>query len=102
MSAGLQAWDANGNLVVDLGDYNVKYKGRYYLRYPGGVQYVSYSIPGLQANNSFCTIVSTSSTGYLDPEFFAKTKNDGFDLIYLPDPRGTMAQDFAVDVYEFI
>lgn len=100
--SGFQAWDASGNLIVDLGDYTVRYKGRYNLRYPGGVQVVGYSIPGLKANNSFCTIASTSWTGHLDPEFFAKTKDGGFDLIYLPDPRGTLAQDFSVDVYEFI
>lgn len=33
MAQGLQCWDASGRLIVDIGDYNMRYMGSVNLMY---------------------------------------------------------------------
>ena len=36
MSQGLQCWDGNGNIVVDIGDYNMRFMGTYNINVVSG------------------------------------------------------------------
>lgn len=103
MSAGLQCWDASGNMVVDLGDYTIKFVGRYRVSIPAGTGIGSVNVPGINGNNSFSSIMYTSGTlgGAIDSNWYSKTRNGGVDILYLPQyAHGAVTVD--VEVYQFI
>lgn len=99
---GLQAWDENGNLVVDIGDFSTRFIGRYRVHIPQGGNDVYQYIPGLYGSNSFASIMSTSGYlgGMIDPEYMAVMVSNGFKVIYLPQ-GASRAIDIDVEVYSF-
>lgn len=101
MPAGLQAWDASGNLAADIGDFSTRFVGRYNVSYPTNVRSVSVSVPGLTGENSFAAImggtVPAGGFGY----YQAVTKNGGFDVLYLPTFNPLYAQTLYIEVYMF-
>ena len=104
MSQGIQCWDASGNLVIDIGSYSCRYIGTYSVAMAAGVSLVSQSISGLVGDNSFAAVVASSYTSsYVDGAWYAKTKDGGFDIFYLPSTSGmSTAVTLTVDVYAFI
>ncbi|QDH94255.1 hypothetical protein [Escherichia phage vB_EcoS_PHB17] len=103
MPAGLQAWDASGNLIVDLGDYTVKFVGKYTITFPKGQNVSSFAVNGINGNNSFAAITATDSSGGLGfIQFYAKTKTNGVDVIYLPTGNTLYAEKLTIEVYQFI
>jgi hypothetical protein len=103
MPAGLQAWDADGNLVVDLGDYTVKFVGRYSMSIASNASVSSITVNGIDGNNSFASIQSSNGTvdGSVRTDIVAKTKTNGVDLIYMPTgTSGGVTAD--VEVYMFV
>lgn len=101
MPAGLQAWDANGNLVVDLGDFSTRFVSRHNVSFPSNVRQVSFSVPGLTGTNSFAVImggtVPAGGFGY----YTAVTKNGGVDVLYLPTTNPSFSQTLYIEVYMF-
>lgn len=97
---GLQCWDGGGNLVVDLGDYSCRWAGTVNISIPKGQSIGSVGFGGINGNNSFATIVS-SSIGYIDASYYAKTRDNAIDLIFLPS-RASEAITVTVEVYIFI
>lgn len=99
--SGFQAWDASGNLVVDLGDFNTRFVSRHNVSFPTNTRIVSVSVPGITGTNSFASImggtVPAGGFGYYAPV----TKNGGFDILYLPTFNPLYAQTLYVEVYQF-
>lgn len=101
MPAGLQAWDAAGNLVADLGDFTVRFVSKHVVNFPKGQQIAGFSVNGINGNNSFA-VITASSVGPAFNEFYAKTKTNGVDILYLATSNTLYARDLTVEVYEFI
>lgn len=103
MGAGLQAWDANGAIVADLGDYTIKFVGRYSMSIASGASTSSITVNGINGNNSFANIMKTNGTtdGSIRTDIVAKTKTNGVDLMYLPTGAsgGVTAE---IEVYQFM
>lgn len=101
MPAGLQAWDASGNLVADLGDFSTRFVGRYNVSFPRNATIVSQAVPGLTGANSFATIMKGDVANGGIAQYAAVTKNGGFDIIHLPSSFPPYAQTLSVEVYMF-
>lgn len=100
MPAGLQAWDASGNLVVDLGDFNTRFVTRQNVSFPRTTRQVSVNVSGLTAANSFAVIMGTAS-GYNKSDYAAVTRNGGVDILYVPGSNPYMDQTLYLEVYMF-
>lgn len=101
--SGLQAWDASGNIVADLGDYTIKFVGRYSMSIAANASTASISVVGIDGNNSFANIMKSNGTtdGSIRTDIVAKTKSGGVDLLYLPTGNsGGVTAD--VEVYKFM
>ncbi|QEG10402.1 hypothetical protein KMI8_24 [Klebsiella phage KMI8] len=99
---GMQAWDENGNIVVDIGDFSTRFVGRYRVHMPNGSNNVFTHIPGVNGTNSFAAIMWTEGSlqNSINTEYAAITTNDGFKVMYLPEDR-TMEINIDVEVYSF-
>lgn len=51
MAQGLQCWNAAGGLVVDLGDYNIRYMGTYTITNPPAS--FTFNIPAMRSTGWF-------------------------------------------------
>lgn len=101
MPAGLQAWDASGNLVVDLGDFNTRFVTRQNVSFPTNTRAVSFNVAGLTGTNSFAVIMGGSVPSGGFGYYTAVTKNGGVDVLYLPTSNPPYAQTLYVEVYMF-
>ena len=102
MAQGMQAWDENGNLVVDIGDFSTRFVGRWRVYIPQGGNDVYVNVNGINGTNSFATILWTEGSlgGSIDTEYVAVTGNNGFKVIYLPQ-SSSRAINIDVEVYSF-
>ncbi|EMN5860210.1 hypothetical protein RJ495_005105 [Pluralibacter gergoviae] len=97
MAQGLQAWNAQGQIVVDLGDYNMRYVGSTQL-YIGQGQGGPWNIGwGGVRPNGWLAIMRTD--GYFN-DFYAIPGNDSFTVQYLPS-GGTYEQTLTFDIYRY-
>ena len=99
--SGLQCWDANGNLVVDLGDYTVKFVGKYQVTVPRGSFIGSVGVSGINGFNSFAAITASNSPGGYG-EYYAKTRDNAVHVIYLPTSSPWSDVTLTVEVYTFV
>ena len=101
MPCGLQCWDANGKLIVDIGDYNTRYLGRTTVTMAANTNQVNGSFGGLTASGSFVVVASASSSAYYTPSNFAARAYDGGYRIFKL-PAYTAAVTLTLDMYAFI
>lgn len=97
MSAGLQAWDANGNLVVDLGDFSTRFYHRQQIVFPRSTQIVSFAVGGINGYNSFAAI--KSSNVYIGGSYTAVTRDGAVDVIYLPTKNPFSDVTMDIEIY---
>lgn len=64
--SGLQCWDGSGNIVVDLGDYSVRFIGLYGVNIPSGANYAEIPVHDISQANGFCIPVVSGYDGTLD------------------------------------
>lgn len=101
MPCGLQCWDANGKLVVDIGDYNTRYLGRTTITMPDNINAVAGAFSGLTAAGSFVVVVSAaSSVNYTPANFCARAYDGGFRIFKLS--RYTSSVTLTLDMYAFL
>lgn len=101
MPCGLQCWDANGKLIVDIGDYNTRYLGRTTVTMPANANIATGSYSGLTTGGSFAAVVSASSSSYFKNNNFAtRTYDGGFRVWRLS--RDVTAVTLTFDLYAFI
>lgn len=106
MSAGFQAWDSAGRLVVDLGDYSCRLHTVLNVNYGAGAgtgQIYRVGVSGVTGNNHFACISNTSDNtrfGHETP-LFVKTFDGGIDIFCL---YGAMSGSITlqIDIYVFI
>ncbi|AVV37842.1 hypothetical protein [Pantoea vagans] len=101
MPGGLQCWDANGKLIVDIGDYNTRYLGRTAVTMAANTNVVTGAFGGLTTSGSFVVVVSASSSVYYTPSnFAARALNGSFNIFKLSSY--TAAVTLTLDMYAFI
>lgn len=101
MPCGLQCWDANGKLIVDIGDYNTRYLGRTTVSIQGSEDVVSGAFAGLTEAGSFAVVVSAASSKYVSPaNFSARAYNGGFRVFKLLPNVNSIT--LTLDMYAFL
>ncbi|KLE44082.1 hypothetical protein YA12_19385 [Klebsiella aerogenes] len=80
MAQGLQCWDASGRLVVDIGDYNMRYMGTYSISSQGGVDNFNINVPGMHHNGWVAFPVNK----YNMNEWYCDCQEGFFTAKYLP------------------
>lgn len=97
---GLQAWDENGVLMLDVGDYSTRFVGNYSIRLNSGAASASVAAPGVTKDKHFAAVTSGSETSVLMTEMTA-IAGDG--VVYLVALTGSVsyARTANVDVYAF-
>lgn len=104
MPGGIQCWDARGKLVVDIGDYNVRYIGRIEISMPAHASFTTKTYQGLTEAGSFGVVVSTTPPpGTFRPISIYMTRAyDGGVRLYCKDPGFYAAVIVTVDLYSFL
>jgi len=97
MAQGLQCWNAAGVLVVDLGDYNMRYMGSVNLSVAAGsttAWNVAYT--GMRPTGWLAVM----RTNQFWNEFYCIPGTNSFSVQYLP-VSGVAAQTLTFDIYKF-
>ncbi|EKM0533784.1 hypothetical protein PTT84_004214 [Cronobacter turicensis] len=95
--SGLQCWDENGQLVVDLGDYMVRYLGRTVVNASGNITQMNVPYAGLTADGSFAAIVKLAGVTRI---WNTSCYDGGFTLFFVPGT--SYADTITVDLYSFL
>lgn len=96
MAQGLQCWDAGGTMVVDIGDYNMRYMGSVGLNIAAGTNSWNVGFGGMRTTGWLAILRTTQ---YYN-EFYCIPNNDSFTVQYLPS-SGVYAQSLTFDVYSY-
>lgn len=97
MAQGLQCWDAHGRLVVDLGDYNIRYMGSASLNVAAGTNNWVVNFNGVRPDG-WIIIVTTSDAM---TEFYCIPQTNSFNVKYTP-VNGSFARTINFELYTFI
>lgn len=103
MPAGLQAWDAQGRLVADVGDYSTRFVQQISITLPAGQEAVNITVGGVTDAGHFAAVVEGNSAivqGLLMTELTAITRNGGVWLVALTGAL-TVARTVKIDIYQF-
>ncbi|EKY3088593.1 hypothetical protein RA970_001741 [Cronobacter dublinensis] len=95
--SGLQCWDGSGRLIVDLGDYMVRYIGRTVVNAPAGISEMNVPYAGLTASGSFAAIVKLNGVVRI---WSTSCYDGGFTLYFVPGT--SYADTITVDLYNFL
>ena len=105
MAQGLQAWNENGVLVVDIGDYSTRFYTSLWVTLPAYQDAVSVGVGGV-TNNSHFAVITQGSDASIDPLFLATslTATAGNGVVWVTAINGalTISRTVLVDVYAFI
>lgn len=102
MSQGIQCWDAAGNLVADIGDYNCRLMGSVNITSPvASNPVITTSFPGMTATGCFAVIVATSNSAYPANLYACRAINGGFNT-YLLSTSLSVAVTLTVYLYGFL
>lgn len=91
MAYGLNAWDANGNQIVNTADLLWRYYGTYSVTLSGGTQSGTISVPGIRADGNW-SVFPTGSVIY----FNYKITNDTITYRATLPASGTFTLTFNV------
>lgn len=95
--SGLQCWDASGTLIVDLGDYNMRYMGTVGLSIAAGTTTAwPVAFGGMRPTGW----LAVKQDGNGSTDFYCIPGNDAFTVQYLA-VRGVTAQTIYFDVYKY-
>ncbi|MEB4673161.1 hypothetical protein MXL54_00015 [Enterobacteriaceae bacterium G50] len=99
MPQGVQCWDASGNLVADIGDYNCRYVGSLVISVPASATVVTTSYAGATAAGYFAVPVSVSA-GREIGFYYCRAYDGGIRTFILL--KYAYAHTVTVNVYAFI
>lgn len=103
MPQGLQAWDASGSLIVDLGDYSTRFITSFTLTLPANTAAVQRAVAGITDTGHFAVITKGNDSiteGLLMTNLTATTYNGGVWLIAI-GVQVAYARTVTIDVYAF-
>ena len=102
MAQGLQAWDASGNLILDIGDYSTRYieSMRVTLSSGQASRFVA-TVNSVDNSTHFAAVVNSSEASILQTEFTTVVGENGFWVVAL---TGSVSYSrwVDVDVYAYI
>lgn len=96
MAQGLQCWDGSGRIVVDLGDYNMRYMGSTTLSIAAGQTSWTIGWAGMRTTGWLPVLASTQFYN----EFYCIPQNGSFAVQYLPT-GGSYAQTLTFEIYKY-
>ncbi|NIG74189.1 hypothetical protein F3J34_11330 [Klebsiella sp. Ap-873] len=96
MAQGIQCWDAAGRLIVDLGDYNMKFMGTASITVNAGTNGWTIPFAGMQPTGWLCALRTQDYT----TDFYAIPGTNQFTVRYLP-VGGAGQQTIYFDVYKW-
>ncbi|WP_419058937.1 hypothetical protein [Kluyvera georgiana] len=94
--SGLQAWNANGVIVADLGDYNMRYMGSTSINVAAGQTAWTVGWGGM-SQTGWIVVLNTSQ--YWN-NYYAIPDNGFFTVRYLPT-SGTYADTLYFEIYKW-
>lgn len=97
MAQGLQCWNAAGQIVVDLGDYNMRYMGATSLNIASGTTNTWGVAFGGMRTTGWLAVPRSVAWG---TEFYCIPGNDAFTVRYTPTGY-ISARTVIFDVYSF-
>ena len=96
MAQGLQCWDASGRLVVDLGDYNMRFMGAASLAIAAGTTNVwTVNFTGVRPTGWLIIPVTNNFS-----EFYCVPQTNSFSVRYTPT-GGISARTLSFELYAF-
>ncbi|MEG5874664.1 hypothetical protein [Enterobacter ludwigii] len=96
MAQGLQCWDASGRLVVDLGDYNMRFMGTASLAIAAGTTNVwTVNFTGVRPSGWLIIPVTNDFS-----QFYCVPQTNSFSVRYTPT-GGIYAQTLSFELYAF-
>ena len=99
--SGLQAWDAGGNIIVDLGDYNMRYMGSVASSVAAGsTNSWSVGFSGMRTTGWIVVPQDQTSTGFNDTTVYCIPGSNAFTVVFLP-VAAHRAYTFTFDVYKW-
>ncbi|QUG75856.1 hypothetical protein GKQ23_13000 [Erwinia sp. E602] len=99
MSQGLQCWDENAQLVVDLTDYSMRYMGTINVNITATQRAWTVPFSGMRPTGWLVVHRTSNMTG-LFIEFYAIPATNQFEIRYLQNAAPT-AQTLVCDVYSY-
>lgn len=97
MAQGLQCWDSSGRLVVDLGDYNMRFMGTASLAISAGTTNTwNVAFSGMKPVGW----LAIARTNTFWTEFYCVCGTNSFSVRYTPT-GGVFAQTLTFDIYSF-
>lgn len=99
MAQGLQCWDAQGRVAVDLTDYNLRYMGGLSVVFRRNESAKNVTFPG--ATQRGTVVIITSSSMKNPNEFSCRAYDGGFTVHYLPASNGWADTTLAVEVFNY-
>lgn len=102
MPAGMQCWDTNGKLIVDIGDYNCRFFGAVNVSFPANTSAITVSYANLKANGSFGVVVATTSGGgvFSLSQFAVRTYDGGVRVFCTASANS--AAILTINLYGFL
>ncbi|EFW7444375.1 hypothetical protein ABL325_003284 [Escherichia coli] len=97
MAQGLQCWDASGRLVVDLGDYNMRYMGTASLSIAAG-NTTTWSVAFNGMRPTGWLAIARNSQYWTN--FYCIPGTNSFSVRHIPTGY-VMAQTLTFDIYAF-
>lgn len=97
MAQGLQCWNASNQLVVDLGDYNIRYVGTYTIAVNSSTATYTVAVSGMATTGWFVHYAPASDTF---SEWSCFCNAGSFTAIYLPGQYPT-AGNYTFNVYKW-
>lgn len=100
MPQGLQCWDATGKLVVDIGDYNLRFVRSREFTFPANTGSYTLSDNGITADGVICVVRSTASNENIYPVYYGIPINGG--VIITTTNSNIGAKTLILDVMTYI
>lgn len=99
MAQGLQCWDAQGRVAVDLTDYNLRYMGSTTVTF--GATETSKNVAFGGATQSGTVVIVTSASLRNPNEYFCRAYNGGFNAVLMQTSAPGVSNTLTIEVYNF-
>lgn len=98
MAQGLQCWDGSGRLIVDLGDYNLRFVQNFAVTCSGTALTWNFNFPGMD-NTGWLIVPPFDATGVVS-NYVCIANTNSFTVRYLWTTHGG-SDTFTVGIYTY-
>lgn len=96
MAQGIQCWNAQGTLLVDLGDYNMRYVGSQTVSLPSGATQWNFTYTGMTSSGWIVYIQDTASF----PQYVCRCYDGGYRIAFAPT-SAPATKTVTVDIWRY-